>query len=301
MGKKGGSFSAPPPDPNVGLAMKRQAEIAEKQQAWYENVVYPELRKQTALQNQWSIEDRQFARQNADWWKNYTTDQTNRINKRADEYYDRWKNTFKPVEDSLAADARRYNSSAEAERQASLGIADVTQAMNAERQKQEMRMSQLGVSPTSGAYMGQQNQLALQQAGMRAAAANQARQAANALGWEKKSKVAALGQQYIANSMQANQVANQAAGTAGGLTNNSIGQASGFGQLGTANLTNAANVGIQSYQSMGNAWGNLGDLAMKKSNYSLDAWKTQQQMASQERQGMMSAIGSIAGAGIAAF
>ena len=297
MGKKGTSISAPPVDPAVGIAMRKQAAIAERQQSWYENEMYPWLRRQTQIQNQFAQDDRDFAKDNAYFWRDMAQRQTDRLNQRADEYYNRWQQKFVPVENSLIADARRYNTSAEAERQASMGIADMSSAFRAQQQQQNMQLSAMGVAPTSGAFLGQQNAMAIQGAAMRAAAANQARQAAEALGWKKKTQMAALGQQYIGNSLNANQAAAGAAGTMGGLANNSIGQASGFGQLGTANITNMANVGLKSYQSMGNAWGQYGNLGMQKSNYNLSAWKTQQEIAAQDRQGMMGMIGTIVGAG----
>lgn len=117
MGKKSSS-SSPAVDPRVGAAMEKQADILDQQQQWYENEIYPWLKEQTYLQNEWSQQDRQFAQENALWWRDMAKEQYDKQNERADEYYNRWKDVYKPIEDQLVADVDRYNTSAEAERQA---------------------------------------------------------------------------------------------------------------------------------------------------------------------------------------
>jgi len=278
MGKKSGS-SAPPVDPRVGIAMEKQAAIAEKQQKWYEEEIYPWLQRQTEKQNMWSEEDRKFAKDNALWWQGLAREQSDKQNARADQYYDRWNQKYRPLEDSMIKDVERYNGGAEQERQAQLAIADSQTAFAKQKQQQAMNLAAYGVDPSSGRYMSQMNAMQTNQAAIRAAAANQARQAAEALGWQKKTQLAQLGQQYITNSLNASGQATNSVGTIGGLSNQSVGQASQFGQLGTANISNLANVGLQSYQSLGNAWGSYGNLGMQVSNYNQNAWKAQEDPA----------------------
>lgn len=298
MGKKGGG-SAPSPDPRVGIAMEKQANIAERQQKWFETEIYPWLQSQTEKQNQWSQEDRKFAKENALWWQGLAREQTDKQNERSDVFFNRWNSQYRPLEDTMIDDVKRYNGGAEQERQAQLAIADAQTAYAKQLQAQQMNMAAHGVDPSSGRYMAQMNAMGTNQAAIRAAAANQARQAAEALGWQKKTQLAQMGQQYITNSLNSAGQATNAAGTIGGLSNQSIGQASNFGQLGTANVSNMANVGLQSYQSLGNAWGNYGNLGMALSNYNMDAWKTQQQMKAQQGAGISSLVGSAMGMGAA--
>lgn len=293
MGKKSSS-SAPKLDPRVGEAMQKQAEIAERQQNWYENEIYPWLRQQTNLQNEWSQEDRRLAQQNQSFWQNYATEQTDRLNAMSDEFYNRWKENYLPIENALLADAKNYNTSAEAERQAGEMLADSKNAFAQQRQAQNMQMQAYGINPTAGAYQGQNRALDLQQSAMAAAAANQARTAARELGWNKQMQVAALGQQYIGNSLNSAQAATSAGTSAGGLSSQYLGQQSAFGQLGTQNITNLANVGLNSYQSLSNAWGQYGNLGMQASNYNLSAWGQQQQAQANSAAG----IGSMVGAGV---
>lgn len=299
MGKKSSS-SAPAVDPRVGIAMEKQADILERQQAWYENEIYPWMREQTLLQNQYAEDDRQFSRENALWWRDLAKQQYDKQEARADEYYNRWKETYKPIEDQLVADVNRYNTSAEAERQAQLAIGDYASAYAQQKQAQNMQMQAMGLNPTSGAYQAQNRAMAFNQAGIEAAAANQARQAAEALGWQKRTQLAALGQQYIGNSQAQQGLANSGAQGAGQLANQSIGQASQFGQLGTQNIGQLANVGLQSYQALSNGWGQYGNLGMQVSNYNQNAWAQQQQAKSQAAAGIGGAIGAI-GTAAAAF
>ncbi len=293
MGKKSSS-SAPKIDASVGRALEKQAEVAERQQDWYENEIYPWLQQQTTLQNKWSQQDRQLAQQNQAFWQNYATEQTDRLNAMSDEFYNRWKENYLPIENALLADAKNYNTSAEAERQAGEMLADSKNAFAQQRQAQNMQMQAYGINPTAGAYQGQNRALDLQQSAMAAAAANQARTAARELGWNKQMQVAALGQQYIGNSLNSAQAATGAGGTAGGLSSQYLGQQSAFGQLGTQNITNLANVGLNSYQSLSNAWGQYGNLGMQASNYNLSAWGQQQQAQANSAAG----IGSMVGAGV---
>lgn len=293
MGKKSSS-SSPAVDPRVGEAMQKQAEIAERQQQWYETEIYPWLRQQSALQNKWSQQDRQLAQQNQAFWQNYATTQTDRLNAMSDEFYNRWKENYVPIENALLADAKNYNTSAEAERQAGEMLADSKNAFAQQRQAQNMQMQAYGINPTAGAYQGQNRALDLQQSAMAAAAANQARTAARELGWNKQMQVAALGQQYIGNSLNSAQAATSAGSSAGGLSSQYLGQQSAIGQLGTQNISNLANVGLNSYQSLSNAWGQYGQLGMQISNYNQNAWAQQQQAKAQSSAG----IGSLVGAGV---
>lgn len=295
MGKKSSS-SAPAVDPAVGQAMQQQNQLLQKQQSWYENEVYPWLQAQTQKQNEWSESDRAMAYQNYEFWQNLAQQQTDRANAMSDTFYNRWQNQYAPIEDALLADAKNYNTSAEAERQAAYAIGDATTAYAAQQQALNQQLAQYGVNPTSGAYASQNRALGINQAAVRAASANQARQAARELGWNKQMQVAALGQQYIGNALNAQNSATNAAGTYGGLASNSLGQASNFGQLGTANITNLANVGLNSYQSLQNGWGQYGQLGMDKSNYNLQAWQAQQQVDAQNNSANMGVLGAGIGA-----
>ena len=262
MGKK--SSDAVEIDPRYYDALEQQNALALKQQQWYEGELYPWMKQQTLLQNQYSEQDRQIAQQNYQFWQDYASKQMEKQNQLTDEMYDRWKDKYLPVEDSLIADAARYNTSAEAERQAQRAIADVGTAYAAQRQADNMRMQQYGINPTSGLYQGQNRAMGINQASLSAAAANQARNAAQELGWNKKSQIAALGQGYLGNTLQ---TTSNAANAAGNYAIQSLGQANAMGQQGLANITNTANVGLNSYSNLSNAWGNIANGYMDASTF----------------------------------
>lgn len=286
MGKKH-SGSAPSIDPAVGEAMKQQAATLERQQQWYENELYPWMKQQADLANANAQTDRENALKFQNWYQDITEDQVAKQNALydkqmdyADTFYNRWQNDIKPVEDALIADAKRYNTSAEAERQAALAIGDVATSAAAMKQANNMQMQAYGINPTAGAYQSQQRAAALNQAALQASAANQARAAAEQLGWNKKAQIAALGQQYIGNSNQSTALG---AGITTNLGNASANQANSYGQqataLGNAGLGNVgavANVGLNSYQALTNGWGNYGNLGLGASNYNLNAWNATQ-------------------------
>ena len=180
MGKKSSS-SAPAVDPAVGQALQQQAALAQQQQNWMETEIYPWLQQQTQKQNEYSEADRAMAMQNYQFWQNMASEQTERANAMSDEFYNRWKENYLPIENALLADAKNYNTSAEAERQAAYAIGDATTAYNVQKQALNQQLAQYGVNPTSGAYAAQNRAMDVNQAAVRAAAANQARSAAREL------------------------------------------------------------------------------------------------------------------------
>ena len=293
MGKKSSSTKLPP---EYGQALKKQAEVAERQQEWYENVMYPWLKEQTEIANQNADKDREWNKQNAEWWQNYAKENTDRANAKADEYYDRFKNEFQPIEDKLIADAAKYDEGVEAERQAGYAIGDIASSFASQRRASNMRAQAYGVNPTSGAYQAQQRQMDLQQASLSAAAANQARNAAQQLGWDKKMQLANLGGKYIGAAQGMYQTGNQTAQTGGNLSQNAGNQSAQMGQVGLGNTQNFANIGLNSYSSLQNAWGNV-------ANQALQGWQAQKQVEANNQAsaggmmgGVIGAVGTVAAA-----
>lgn len=286
MGKKSSSSTSLPPE--YGEAMKKQAEVAERQQVWYETEMYPWLKEQTEISNKNADADRAFNQANAKWWQDYAKTQSDKQNAIADTYYDRWKNTYVPVENELLADVGKYKDGVEAERQAGYAIGDVASSFATQRQANKMRAEAYGLNPTSGAYQSQQNAMSIQQAAMSMAAANQARNAAQQLGWNKKLQLAQLGQGYINATQGMYGTANQSASTGAGVSQGAMNAASNNSQSALGNVSNFANIGLQSYQSMGNAWGNI-------ANTALSGYQAQQQAQQAQQQNSSSGIGAIVG------
>ena len=286
MGKKSSSTSMPK---EYGEALQKQAEVAERQQEWYENTMYPWLVEQTNISNQNAQADREFNQANAEWWQNYAKEQSDRQNAIADEYYQRQKDYYQPIEDKLRADAARYNDGVEAERQAEYAIGDIASSFATQRQANKMRAEAYGLNPTSGAYQAQQNALNIQQASMQAAAANQARNAAQTLGWNKNLQLAQLGQAYIGAAQGMYSTANQSGSTGTTAMQNSMNAASNNSQSALGNVSNIANIGLNSYQSMSNAWGQM-------ANTAISGYSAQQNAIAQQQANRNDMMGTIIGA-----
>lgn len=295
MGKKSSKVRIPA---EIGQAMQKQADVAEQQQNWMENEMFPWLQEQADISNANAQADREFNQANAEWWQNYAQTNADKLNEKADWYFDRFKNEFAPVEDSLIKDLERYNEGAEAERQAGYAIGDIASAFASQRRSNNMRAQAYGINPTSGAYQAQQRAMDLQQASLSAAAANQARNAAQQLGWNKKMQVAGLGDKYIGAAQGMYQTGNQTASTGGGLSQNAANTSASLGNQGFTNAAQMANIGLGSYNSLQNAWGNV-------ANTGLSAWQAQQQIQANNNASSAGlwggALGAIGTVGAAAF
>ena len=194
----------------------------------------------------------------------------------------------------MLADVARYDEGAEAERQAQLAAGDSAAAYAQQRKAQEMQLQQYGINPTAGAYVTQNRAQDLQQAALQASATTAARQAANELGWNKKAQMLAIGQPYINASLGAAGQGTSAATGVGGLANNSLAGAGAATQTALGNTQQLANIGLNSYNSLGNAWGQIGQLGMQVSNFNLQQAQANQQAKAQNSAGIGQMVGSIA-------
>lgn len=299
MGKK--SSSAPAVPAEVGIAMQKQADIAERQQLWMEEELMPWYKESTEKQNALQEQLVNSSMEDAEWWRNYTQEQTDKANAIRDEYYDHWKNDYKPIEDQLISDAQKFNSDAYAEQQAQMAIGDVAAQYANQKQQTALNMSKYGIDPSSGQFMGQMNALSINQSAAVAAASNAARQAAVQLGWDKNLQLANLGVQYAGITNNATSGVNQTAGTGQNGVNSSMGVASNASTQQLSNISGLAQTGLQSYQALSNAWGQFGNMAMDQYKGQLSAWQAQQQANASATSGIMGAVGTVAGAAVTAF
>lgn len=279
-------------DPAIGEAMKKQTQLMEEQNNWYQNTVYPWMKQQTQLQNEASEEDRQFTKENAEWWKNYYQTQTDKQNERSDELYNRYLEYYKPIEDQIIEEANEYNTSAKAASQAQNAMDTTAGQYDQQRQALNMRMKSYGIDTGNSLYGEQARASAINQAAAQTQAANQARQSAIELGWQKQLQVAQLGSSYLGNSLNLTSLANNTASTGGTATNSAISSASALGQQGTSNISNLANIGLSSYQNMSNAWGSYGQMGQSKTNYNQQVQNAKDQASAQKASGIAAGVGT---------
>jgi hypothetical protein len=274
MGKS--TVEAAKPDENIGKAQAKMADLAEQQWAKFNNDIYPEMLKQSQQQE---------ARANEQWA--LTKDITTKNQGYADLAQKRYEEGAIPAMEKLKADADLYNTQAEQERLAQGARADVTSAMDNQRQQQEMRQRAYGIDPTSGATQFASNAMGANQALMEAQAANQTRQAAKDIGLQKQANVynmyAGLPAQGNANTGIALGAANQ-----GFQTGNSA--------IGNFNMTGGAlNAGTNTAMS---GWNSVGNLGIGVTNAQNQANANAASMANASAAGFGSALGT--GIGVAA-
>ena len=168
----------------------------------------------------------------------------------AKDYYDYQKETFRPLEVGLVADAEKFNTAAYQEEMAGKAAADAAAAFQSAQGASMRSATRRGVNPNSGAFGAASNANALGLAAMTAGARTGARSQAEQLGYARKLDAVGLGRNLAGASTAAYQGATQA-GTGAGAQYRAAGQdyMTGLSGAGTtygniagiqANLYNAA-------------------------------------------------------------
>jgi hypothetical protein len=264
-GGKGGSA----PNPNPGLIAQAQAS---------ERVGMRALALQQDYQN-WSKsfydELKPTLQRMAD--QEYEISAANKL--RADEYAAYERDTFRPLEKQIVADAQNYDTEAKRNQLAGRAVGDISQAFGVVRQQAGREAASRGLNPNSGRFAALNNQLSIQEALARAGASTQARNQAEDLGYARKLDAAGLGRNLAPNASTAYGVSLNASGQAGntamsggqfmsnsyGQGSNMLGQAtSAYGTAGNIYGTefNARMRGYEAQQQASGAfWGGLGSMA----------------------------------------
>jgi hypothetical protein len=268
MGKS--SSSAPKADENIGIAQREMSALAKEQWAKFNTDIYPEMVRQSQQQEARAQDQYEFTKGITEKQQAY-----------ADKDRARYEAGAIPAMEKLRADADLYNTQAEQERLALGARADVTAAMDNQRQQQEMRQRAYGIDPTSGTAQFNSNAMGANQALMEAQAANQTRQAAKDIGLQKQANVYNM---YAGLPAQGN----TSTGIALGAANQ------GF-QTGQAALGNFGATGAALNAGAGTAmqgWNNVGNLGVGATNAATNAYAAQQQAGGAMASGLGSAIGS---------
>ncbi len=249
----------PPPDPSIGEAQRRMADLAERQQTWYETNVAPSVLNQMQ-------QNTDIAKRVADSNLQVQDFQTGLMR----QYNDRYWNTQVPLEDQLISQARSYNEPAEQEKMAGTAGADVEQAFNTSNQDLQRSLSLRGINGSSPAAIAAMSASADNKALAKAGAMNKTREAARQLGWTRLGEAAALGKGLPSFGSTS---ASLATGAGSGAV--------GAGQAGMGAAGAAAGVNASQTSSLGNLWGNYGNLGLglynaqvqgSKSNDSAGGW-----------------------------
>lgn len=189
------------------------------------------------------------------------------------DYYDYLKDTYRPVEKGIVADALSFDTDAYRNSLATKAAADSGVAFNRTRQANERAMASMGVNPNSARFQGIGSQAALMQSANRAGAMTGARERAQQTGYARKLDAAGLGRNLSGASTAAYGSAANAGNSAGanyqsaGLNHlTGMGQgASTIGQGQSMNITGLSNVlnnqTKYAIEGGGNAAGDFGAIA----------------------------------------
>jgi hypothetical protein len=187
----------------------------------------------------------------------------------ARDYYNYQRDTFRPLEESIVADAQNFNTEAYREQLAGQAAADVGLAFSRTQRANERAMGSMGVNPNSGRFAGVNAASNLGLAANRAAAMTGTRRQAEQLGYARSLDAAGLGRNLSGASLAAYGGAT-ASGSAAGNSAQSAGQnymgnmAIGAGTIGQGQqmnlqgLSSVLNAQTQSYINTQDSF--LGDL-----------------------------------------
>lgn len=205
----------------------------------------------------------------------------------SEELWSRYENKFMPVEDRVIDDAMNWDSADNQAAAAAQAKADVNTATAQQQAATERQQEAMGVDPTSGRYQSLDSQADTQ-------AALNAADAENAARTQKQMEAVQMRQGVSQQGLQEAGLANQTAGLAGSLGSGGI------------NTGLAANQGFyQNAGLMGTGYGldmkgqqGKGSLLLSEYQAQLAAAEAEEQANAANMGGMMSGIGSLAGAGI---
>ncbi len=141
----------------------------------------------------------------------------------ARDYYNYRKDTYRPLERSIVADAENFNTEGYRRQIAGKAAADSARAFGISQQQNQRAAASMGINPNSGRYAGMQQATGLQQAASRANAMTGARTQAEQMGYARKLDAAGLGRGLSGASTAAYGGAS-AAGNMAGINTQAVGQ-----------------------------------------------------------------------------
>ena len=171
----------------------------------------------------------------------------------ARDYYDYQKETYRPLEQGLVADAQRFNTDAYREQLASQASADAGLAFGQTQAANARSMAAMGVNPNSGSFAGMQNASGLALAANRANAMTNSRTQSDQMGYARKLDAAGLGRGLSGASIAAYGGANQAGSMAGGNAQSAGQNYMGNMSRGAGTIAGGYNSQLQGLSSVLNA------------------------------------------------
>jgi len=272
MDKGGGD--APSPDPQIGEAALKQAELGQQWLDFSKDAYAVSTKRQGELDT--------LTKQVQEMQLGTAADQM----KWSREDRERYKSTFQPIEDEYIAQVKEYDSPAKQEAAAAEARGEVQSAAATSRATARREAEALGVNPTAGRYAGIEKAGELTTGLASAGAANAARTSVRDKALALKAGVMDFGRGLPTQS-----VAAATAGLNAGNSAVSSGQANqSLYQQSTGIMNTGYQGGMSGYQGQATTLTN-------KYGMELDAWKTQQESNASNISGIFGAIGT--GVGLA--
>lgn len=261
-----------PTDPSVGGAIGKLNQQGNSLMADWQNWMYPQLK--SALADHKSEVDSFVASSRNN--ESRLIGLGNRQEDAGIRALERHHNVYVPQADRIIADANAFSKNNYAEQQAGIAIGDMSAAYDADRKANAQRMSQYGISPTSGRAMALDRSSGIQNTANVASAANRARMAAEEI-WGKK-QMDAMGTASILNqNLTTFADLNQGAGNLYSAANNVRKQGVDARSQYFSNANDLAKTQNDTYGTANQAFTNAGNLGLGKSKLDNDRYIAEQQ------------------------
>ena len=200
--------------------------------------------------------NRERAEQTADQVAQAGLESQKKQNEVADDYNNYNKETYRPLEKRLVADAQAYDTPERQQQYADRAVADVSMQAAAQRQAAQRDLASYGVAPDSAKSMSLLGSGDLNTTKAAAAAATGARDRVEATGYARMADAANLGR----NLPSAQATAVQTSTQAGAGAVNASGASLNATQSGAALMGQGFNTAIQGQQAAGNLYGKSAQL-----------------------------------------
>lgn len=169
----------------------------------------------------------------------------------SNDYWNYQKNTFRPLEGGIVADAQNYDTAARRDQAAGRAMADVEQQFGNEAAQQQRAMTRMGVNPNSGKFAAMSTQMGMAEAAAKAGAASKARDNIELQGYARKMDAANMGRGLASSQATSAGVAMNAGNSAVANAGTPLTQAN----QAAAMMGNGFNTAIQGNNSAGNLYG----------------------------------------------
>lgn len=275
---KKGSSKAPSPDPAIGKAALKEAELGEDWLKFAREQYKTSTKRQVEqdkLANEVTRNQLDASRQAQGW---ATADRQ------------RYDQVFKPLQDEFIDTAKNWDSAERQDKLAAEAKADVINNATMARQASERNMASMGVDPTSGRYAGVDRAGSQATSLAAAGAENTARNTVRKEGVAMRADAINMGSGLAVNP----------------ATSLGLSSSTGSAAMGTTSANNAQSAGLgsimgQGYQAAMQGYGSQASILNQQYANQLNAWQAKEQANASATGGLFGGIGSIAGMGLMAF